>query len=141
MRPLDRLIRVEGKITELTNRLEAVDAALGQGVRSVLQLIGKMAELDERTKKFMTPEEPVHPSARTYRWVNFYPPGGAQTSSWVSRKIADDRAQPGRVACVLVGFAVGEGLSVACGHCHRTQFRTGLTCVWCAARLPAYTGP
>ena len=54
------------------------------------------------------------------RWVNFYPPSEVanakhpwRTTSWVTREIADEQAEPGRLACVMVEFADGDGLSEA----------------------------
>ena len=51
------------------------------------------------------------------RWVNFYPPCDSpaldhpwHTTSWLTRKLADHYARPGRIACVKVTFLLGEGL-------------------------------
>jgi hypothetical protein len=53
------------------------------------------------------------------RWVNFYPPcddtTGAhpwRTTSWLTKELANQHANPGRLACIGVAFAEGEGLAV-----------------------------
>lgn len=51
------------------------------------------------------------------RWVNFYPPCENswghpwRTTSWRTRKLADKNAKRGRLACVQVTFAYGDGLT------------------------------
>lgn len=63
-----------------------------------------MKRNDERTKRV--------------RWVNFYPPSDGnfdqwQTTSWITRVLADKNKQRGRLACVKVEFVDGDGLSDA----------------------------
>lgn len=51
------------------------------------------------------------------RWINLYPPCDTEgphpwrTTSWISRELADAHAKPGRIACVEVAFAHGDGLT------------------------------
>lgn len=52
------------------------------------------------------------------RWVNFYPPSDGNmrmwdTTSWITRDLADQYSRKGRLACVRVEFSDGDGLSEA----------------------------